>query len=57
MSTKYELIDNTDLTFDEVTIHRNENQEQIPENLMPTSAMQDRFMQNCVDMGILRIIN
>lgn len=56
MSTRHELLDDTDLTFDDVIVAETENQVEIPENLIPTSSMQDRFMQNCVDMGILQTI-
>ena len=56
MSNQYQLTNATDLTFDDVIISENEDQVEIASNLQPTEAMQEQFMQNCVDMGILRIV-
>jgi len=55
MQAKYKLKNEMDLTFDEISIE-NENISKVPEHLRPTEAMQERFLQNCVDCGILEEI-
>lgn len=52
MKTKYKLKNDLDLTFDEISI-KNEDISEVPEHLRPTQAMQDRFLQNCFDRGLL----
>ncbi len=53
MNQRYKLTDTTDLTFDDVIIPEHEKQSSNPVNLHPTVAQQAKFIQNCVDMGIL----
>ena len=45
------LYKGVDLSFDDVEI--DEVIEDVPEALQPTEAMQERFLENCVEMGIL----
>jgi len=52
MKEQYILKNDIDLTFNDVITSDDENQSNISENLRPTQAMQDKFMQNCVDLGI-----
>ena len=52
MNKQYVLVDVIDLTLDDIIIPENENQEEIPEILSPTEAMQAHFMRNCADLGI-----
>jgi len=56
MEGQYSLVNGVDLTFDDVDMPKNEKISEISEKLRPTQAMQDRFMKNCVDMGILTTI-
>lgn len=56
MGNQYKLTNAIDLTFDDVIISDNEDQAEIPSDLQPTEAMQERFMKNCVNMGILASI-
>jgi len=53
MNTQYVLANDIDLTFDDVVVSESESQSSVPENLRPTQAMQDKFTQNCIDLGIL----
>lgn len=55
MKNKYVLTagHDMDLTFDDIIISDEENQETVPENLHPTDAQQEKFIQNCVQKGIL----
>jgi len=55
MKTEYKLKMNIDLTFDDVLLE-NEEQYEVSEDLRPTQAMQDRFLQNCVKLGILEVV-
>ena len=57
MKPQYVLKNDLDLTFDDVTTPETENQAAVPTNLHPTEAMQEKFMQNCADVGIVRIVN
>lgn len=42
-----------DLTFDGTIISEDEKQSNVPENLRPTPAMQNRFIENCIEKGVL----
>jgi hypothetical protein len=53
MEGQYSLANGVDLTFDDVDMPKSEKNPEISEKLRPTQAMQERFMQNCIDMGIL----
>lgn len=53
MKKQYSLTNDTDLTLADVDTSKNVENVEVSGNLRPTQAMQDHFMQNCVDMGIL----
>jgi len=48
MSTEYELVNDIDLTLGSSDIADNND------HLQPSQAMQDNFIKNCVELGILR---
>jgi len=56
METPYKLTSDIDLTFDDIITLDGEDQAKTVENLVPTANMQARFMQNCLEMGILTTI-
>lgn len=53
MKQQYVLKNDINLTFDDYVTPETENQSTVPVNLHPTESMQEKFMQNCVDCGIL----
>ena len=48
------IYEGQDLTLDDVTIDEPIND--TPPALQPTQEMQERFLRNCVDLGILKIV-
>ena len=56
MKNRYKLKEGLqDLSLDDVIIPKNESP---PEPVIePTNEMQERFMKNCLEMGILEEIN
>lgn len=56
MGTQYKLTSDIDLTFDDIITLNAKDQAKIAEKLVPTVTMQAKFMQNCLEMGILTTI-
>jgi hypothetical protein len=56
METKFVLIDNIDLTFDDVIEENDSIQEENCDNLYPNRQMIDKFLQNCADLDVIRFI-
>ncbi len=54
MNNQYALVDDLDLTFDDIELDVDDKPPTISEHLRPSAEMQDKFMQNCVALGILR---
>ncbi len=53
MKNQYELNTKIDLSLDDVQMSDKEEYFTISRDLQPTEAMQSRFIQNCVDLGVL----
>lgn len=56
MGTQYKSTSDIDFTFDDIITLDAKDQAKIAENLVPIATMQARFMQNCLEMGILTTI-
>ncbi len=54
MNNEYELVSDLNLTLGAEDLPITEHQQEMPEYLRPSAEMQDKFMQNCVALGILR---
>lgn len=53
MKKQYSPTSDTDLTFDGVNVQDDEENVENSANSRPNAVMQERFMQNCVEVGIL----
>jgi len=56
MGTQYKLINDFDLTFNDIITSDGEVQTKIVEKIVPNADIQARFIQNCQEMGILTTI-
>ena len=53
MKSEYTLKNDLDLTLDDNETLEVDEKSTVSEKLRPTEAMQEKFMQNCVEKGIL----